>query len=561
MFKSVLFAVVFLYSIGFSHGQNAASYVQRQIDSLDLIKPETFKKVKPHGRAYLIKVQTQEDFDGINAAITKAIESGEKNIRVKIDAGVFQFHENHIIRKNESLSNVSISIVGKGTIITSDADNKRSLMTEPWLEMQYADSLIDVTDKDMKLCKIPFKNSWSNEDRARVAKVQVTQWFRANIYEVKKIDDTGIYFIAPELQWEDEYGCKGYNVNFDYLYMGKISRFRLYDKTRERQLNASRFINIVNSAYHLFSVSGICFESNKAGHPLISMTNVKAGQIMLSKCGFDCIRGEVANFSNTGNVVFADNTIRNTEGHEIRFVDNCPNVRVTGNVFENCGKAISNTFCVTCWESTYYIANNTFCDFGYAAIGVGMWHGFEKKYKSKGIIEYNEMYFTPTYFKESWKHMLMDSGAIYTWTQNDEVIIRYNYIHDYTGASENRGIFCDDGANNLKIYGNVVLNIPNNFSIDARTSKDQHEGFTNNANNFMAQNVVDNRVRFQGYEGENRHVVKGTNYILRNTDRNHLMNEFANLEMEIEDEMIDVDEIVENEKLIMKKKKIVKMKK
>jgi hypothetical protein len=60
-----------------------------------------------------------------------------------------------------------------------------------------------------------------------------------------------------------------------------------------------------------------------------------------------------------------------------------------------------------------------------------------------------------------------------------------------------------------------VINTPNSFSIDSRKSKDKIEGFSNNAFNFMAYNVMDNGIRFQGYEGEERHCCKGTNYVLK----------------------------------------------
>jgi hypothetical protein len=83
----------------------------------------------------------------------------------------------------------------------------------------------------------------------------------------------------------------------------------------------------------------------------------------------------------------------------------------------------------------------------------------------------------------------------------------------------------------------VVLNIPNSYCIDSRWSKDQHEGITNNANNFMAGNVVDGRVRFQGYEGEDRHCVKGTNYVVKGEKR--IENKFENLEKAQADVVID----------------------
>lgn len=525
------FCLCFLL-LGLLVNQNCAqdNIIEKQIASLEKEKPEDFKNVKPLGCVCVISVKTQEQFDGINDAITNAIAIGQKNIQIKISSGVYRFHECHIQRKNEQEEDVSISIEGKNVVVTSDAAYNDRLITEPWREMLYADTIIEVVDKDKKLCKMPYENSWSEQNRKCLTKVQITQWFRAPVYNVSKIDGTGIYFVASELKWEKGFAHAGYNVNFDYLYLGKTPRFRLYDVTRERQCEASSFVSLNDCKYRLFSISGIKFVSNSSGGALMGFNNVSAQQIVVKGCTFEYIQGNVVNASGTGNIVFDNNAVRNTYGNEVRFVNNCPNVRVTNNLFENCGQSIGNTFCVTCWESTYYVANNTFRDFGYGAIGVGVWHGFEKKHLSQGIIEHNEIYFTADYFANCWKFMLMDSGAIYTWTQNDEVIIRYNYIHDYTGAGDNRGIFCDDGANNLKIYRNVILKIPNSYCIDSRMSKDQKEGFTNNADNFMAQNVVDGRIRFQGYAGVQRHVVKGANYVIRKKGKSPVDNKFEYLE-------------------------------
>lgn len=547
MFKLFLSSIVVLFAIGFCNGQESKSAFQRQMESFDNVQPEPYEKIKPLGCAHVIKINTQEQFDGINDAITSAITAGKKNIRVKIARGLYQFHENHIQRNDEQKEDVSISIEGKGVVITSDSSYYGNSINEPWQEMLYADTIIDVIDKDKKLCLLPYKNNWNEQQRENLTKVQITQWFRAPVYHVSRIDDKGIYFTATELKWEKGYANDGYNVNFDYLYLGNTPRFRLYDVSKERKCVASCFVDLSNCKYRLFSIRGIDFISNTGGYPLISMTDVAVEQVSVKKCTFEYIRGNVANFSGTNNVEFDGNIVRNTTGNEVRFVNNCPNVRVTNNTFENCGRSISNTFCVTCWECSYYIANNTFRDFGYGAIGVGIWHGFEKKNYSGGIIEHNEIYFTPTYFADAWKHMLMDSGAIYTWTQNDNVIIRYNYIHDYTGSGDNRGIFCDDGANNLKIYGNVVLNTPNCYSIDSRMAKDKGDGFTNNANNFMANNVVDNRVRFQGHSDVQRHVVKGANMIVREADYQPLNNKYDNLELMEEDIVI-----IYNDKTIKK---------
>ena len=66
------------------------------------------------------------------------------------------------------------------------------------------------------------------------------------------------------------------------------------------------------------------------------------------------------------------------------------------------------------------------------------------------------------------QYTLMDGGAIYISTRLDDVVIRYNYIHNVKGMKDNRGIFCDDGAKNLKIYGNVFYGIHNSYCVDSR---------------------------------------------------------------------------------------------
>jgi len=542
--------IVLLFCFVSCQGQETSSYTKHIIDSLDNIKPILYNKIKPKDPVCMVKINTQEEFSRINDIISEAINAGKNNIKLTIGKGIFKFYENCILRNEENIPNVSISVVGNHTVITSDEDYDHSNIIEAWSELQYADSIIEVIDKKKKLCRIPYRNQLDQEEMSKLTKVQISQWFRSNIYDVEKIDRNGIYFVAPELEYVERFGRKSYNVNYDYLYLKKKARFRLYNKTKEHNCSASCFIRIKNANYGIITIKGIDFKSNKGGAPLISLSNVKAKQVIINNCSFEHIRGNVVNFSEVGNVAFTNNIVRNTQGNEIRFVNNCPNVRVTGNIFENCGVMLNNTLCVTCQESSYYIANNIFSDFGSAAIGVGKRH---KSHYSGGIIENNEIYFTMTYFAESWKHMLMDSGAIYTWTQNDDVIIRYNYIHDYAGAGDNRGIFCDDGANNIKIYGNIILNIANSYCIDSRFVKDQDSSFHNNSNNFLGNNIVNSPIRFQGYQSENRHCVKTTNYCFYKNEKQN--NKYKDLEIEESDIFICLDEISVSEDNINKKQR------
>ena len=509
--------------------QNTEASLRYQIDSLDNVQPLHYPNTKSVGRPYVIKVRNQEQFNEVGKLILDATKAGRMNIVVKIGKGNYLFHENHINLANLKQEEVSITIKGCNTVISSDQDySNDNYCTSPWGELTTADGLIEVVDEERKLCKIPFLNSMKDTDKSSYKQVQITQWFKAPKYEVERVDDSGVYFFANDLEYIKQFGRSGYNVNYDYLCAGKIPRFRLSDSRKVRPCIAACFLRINNSTLRSITLQGISFNGNKEGSSLFAMSSVKASAVVIQKCSFDYIRNTVASFSSTGNVVFNKNIITHTSGNELSFSGECKNVRVTNCRFENCGAVLGNTMCVRCNGGEYYIGNNVFCNFGYSAIGVGLWHGHEKKHDIRGIIEHNEIYFTDDYFAHREKYTLMDAGAIYVWTQNDDAIIRYNYIHDYGGMRFNSGLYCDDGASNCKIYGNIVLNVPDGCCITSRKVKDMKSAIKNNANNFMAGNVVDGAVVFAGYGAEERHCVKGANYVVKGKKIDG--NKFENLE-------------------------------
>lgn len=540
--KLIVLLLMLFCSLCHAFGQANSKYIQRQIDSLDKVpclSVQKYKSLRPEGYVHVINVNNQDQFDKINDDITRAIAHGKKNINVKVGKGVYHFRENHVMRMHERYPDVSITISGRKAVVTSDAYDTVGEDKFPWDELVQADALIQLVNESQRLFFIPYKNDIPAANYHQYTKVQVTQWYNSLCYDVHHLDSNGIYFTAPRLSRIKIAGREGFNVNYDFLYKGILPRFRLYDASRERERSASRFIALSGCEYRLFCVKGIIFRGNKSGLGLITINFCNVGQLTITGCKFDQIQSAVASIEGTDNVLFDNNEILNIKGGAVAFSRGCNNVRVTRNQFENCGLGLQQSFCVNCSEAEYYIAENTFRDFGYGAIGVGLWYGNDKNKYSGGIIEHNEICFTPEYFTAALKHMLMDSGAIYTWTQNDDVIIRYNYIHDYIGAGDNRGIFCDDGAANLKIYGNVVLNIPNCYNIDSRAVKDLVPGYNNNSNNFMAANIVDGSVRFMGYGQEKRRAIKGANFLLKRKVNNKYRDIFENLEMVENDVMGD----------------------
>ena len=532
MLRKFSFCIVFILCLICCNGQNYSGLIMQQIDSLDRIQPITLKKVRQKGRTSVI-IENQKQFNDINNQITKSINAGAKNIKVIIRPGLYHFKEYHILREDENADDISITIEGENAVLTSSENDFTYDIDNSWGAIVRADSLIDVINPAQKLCFIPYRNNFNKGLTSNITKVQITQMYRAVVYDVQRIDNSGVYFVATDLSYSDEFSRKGYSVNYDYLYKGEVPRFRLFDESKYGQNNASRFLVIVNSSYKSLSIRGLDFISNKEGAALFMTDMVHTNSFIISKCSFKNIRSSVGIFGGTNNIIVDDNIISETRGNELIFLRGCREIRVTNNIFEKCGQSMDQTFCINCGEAAYYIANNTFRDFGYAAIGVGVSYLQNKNFYTGGIIEYNEFYYTPTYIAHKDKHTLMDSGAIYAWTQNDDVIIRYNYIHDYEGAGDNRGIFCDDGACNIKIYGNIVLNTPDGYSIDSRYVKDQRYGLKNNSNNFIAFNVVDNKVRFMGCETERRHCVKGANFII--SEEPITKNKFSCLDLQVDD--------------------------
>lgn len=521
-------------------GVEGESQIIQQLDSLDNIRPFVINNKEPKSKAFIIQVKEQEQFDNINEDLTQAIEKGEKSIKIIIEKGVYSFHEKHIQRVNDNYNDVSISVEGKDAIITSSYNYQADLVNDnAWQELLPSEGLIEILNKEKGICKIPYKNGILGTEKENITRVQITQWYRAPSYNVLDIDSSGVYFKESGLKYIEYSGQRGYNVNYDYLYAQKYPRFRIFNISNYYYRSSSCFLYLENCSYRYIKVSGIRFSCNKEESALIEIRNVKTESVNICNNTFDHIRGNVCLVVNSDNVLFDGNNVRDTEGHELKFIRGCKSIQVTNNIFENCGKRLGQTFCINCGETEYYIAKNIFRDFGYCAIGVGIWHGNEKLFASKGIIEHNEIYYTPPYFANILKHTLMDSGAIYVWTQNDGTIIRYNYIHDYGGPRSNTAIFCDDGASNCKIYKNILINITGKNVISARKVEDQRVGIRNNSNNLIAYNIVEGSILFMGYGNQKRHCMKGENIVLNNSRGEPVNNTIAYLEQSAGDIKIE----------------------
>lgn len=504
------------------------------------------------GNTFVVHIDKQSDFDYINNSISKAISEGNTDIQVIIKSGIYYYKESHIRRVNDHHPNVSINIQGEDAILIAAGtdysnnskyqgdfspnatfvDTQNLSSYDYWGDCDYADGLIQVVDEKKNLCRLPYSKAKDmRTQECNNLYIRIPQWYKSSTYKVTKIEKGAIYFTTDKLEYIQKRGRQEYTVNYDYLFAGKNTRFLLCNPTDQskpmriegskaicknnqvHECSTCRFLSLDNVCFKNFTISGLYFLGNRdKNNHLISFVKTKTEKIEISNCRFEKIQSRIVFADDTPNLIFKGNTINQCRHHGFESTNSCENTVVTDNTFRDCGCNMLQTFCVNCKGKNYYIARNKFQNFGYGAIGIGVWHGSKKNHESSGIVEYNEIWYDSDYLAHLEQHTFMDSGAIYLWTQNDNVIIRYNYIHDYSGMFYNHGIYCDDGASNFKLIGNVIINITNNNSIDSRSC--QSEFPESNQDIQMMYNIVDRPIKFEGNTKKDNGCIKSRNILL-----------------------------------------------
>ena len=157
-----------------------------------------------------------------------------------------------------------------------------------------------------------------------------------------------------------------------------------------------------------------------------------------------------------------------------------------------------NTRAITGGGENLHICDNVIEDFNYSAIAVGSTTPNDKATRLTYIIERNEIRLSNNFTDRYIVNTLADGGGIYTGPQCTWGIIRNNVIENIKGIHSNRGIFLDDGAKNLAIYGNHINNTANSYDIDLRYCETYANGIPDhNTNNAIFQNVMTGTYRFE----------------------------------------------------------------
>lgn len=180
-----------------------------------------------------------------------------------------------------------------------------------------------------------------------------------------------------------------------------------------------------------------------------------------------------------------------------------PYMEVTNNKFSDIGKYSTNTHAI--WSiGKSYIAHNEFVNTNYSAIAVGKHNCANNELPTEDLVEYNYIHHTPAWIEARQQLGFQDSGDIYIRTNNGKATIRYNTILDCGGLGKNIGIYGDDGAYNMDIYGNIILDTENFYDIDCRDGSKKGEkrwiipdSNHLSTNNFIAYNICNGNFRIQ----------------------------------------------------------------
>ena len=478
LISSLALSFCFLAICGMAYGQSQAESSYKTFERYKAVQERVSTSTR---QAYCIRVNNQSNLASVNTAIRNAIKSGKKNIEVQFAPGVFYYDRLALYLYKISDKNVSISIRGNQTTLVSAGKDYRngkvvSAFDRNSLYLDKERKVINY-DSDVRnaLTKVEVLNASSKECRVKVGGdirytpglcIQLSEWFHCPVYEVTKIKDGYVHFIADDLSYDKAKQC--YNVQYDNAIGSVNPRLRFFDPSIIQKHDSaihecavSQFLILYKMKLKSFSISGIRFLGCANGkEALMYFRDVEVETICIQDCQFEWMNNLVCNLKNTNNFVFKGNELKNCSYGALNSAIDCSNTIVKNNSFYRMGKGWTNGSIVACHGANFVVSDNTFEDFGYSAISTGYNHKWGSKRVTSGVIENNEIFYGNEYFSNCEKYTLMDGGAVYVSTLSDIIIIRYNYIHDYRGVRSNRAIYCDDGAMNVKIYGNVIRNIP-----------------------------------------------------------------------------------------------------
>ena len=495
-------------------------------------------------RSTVIEIRSQLEFNLIGQTLESALKNGYDQVTVRFAKGVYCFGEKHINIVYWKYPGASVVFDGNGAVLTGkgfDINAKRrksgryvatsvnhdwqnavislDKLTDlrPFGPLRQSSGPIEVVDAKNGLCRLPCTESDLLKPYGTA--IQFTSWYRGLIYPVTKIQGGYVYFKVADLSKNGAY----YNIEGDKRYGGKHPKYQLIN-SREAEVwwdggklrfqtrgryhvsIASQAVEIMSSQFKSLEFKNFTFLGNGgSAQQLIHFFNLTC-PVTVRDCTFRGIRNLVISSRHQSAASYTGNVVEGCYKGFIIADRESVNTSVRNNRFNDNQLFMDNHFDVVVRGKNYLVKDNVFTDFTYGAIGAGNHFTSPGNPDSSGIIEDNEIFYTESFRKDPTR-TLMDSGAIYCWTKQDDLIIRNNYIHDIVGTKDNRGIFGDDGTINTTVTGNKILRIANSYDIDFRrvSSVETQSNSSVKKTNVgikMYDNTIDGKVRFEPRSGD-----------------------------------------------------------
>ena len=424
--------------------------------------------------AFALPVTSQRDFDRLDERIDSVLATGERSIEVCFEPGTYFFGEEHLKFSEIEAEGVELRLVGNGAVLVGSRNSEDPAFENGFVDLDKRhsfDALAPVKKAGFWPIHIPFSKSVYalrtkgeadvSEADAAGMKIILSQWFVGAVYDVVKISKGWVYFRRVPYRtriWSE-------------LRFGRcLPRYMLFSPQKAASAYpcaASNFLSVDDSRFGSLVLEGFHFLGNGDGGRLLRFSGMEADSVVVRRCTFEGIRSRGILVEGTDHFRLTDSDFREGALNQVYVDKTASDARIERNRFIRNGLLMTNDPIVNCKGSGFLVRDNYFEDFSYAAIGAGLHFTDSCGLVTSGVIEKNEICMSEAFRKPPIRS-LIDGGAIYVWTQNKDLLIRENYIHDIAGPHGNRGIFGDDGVVNLRVCDNTVLRVRGSYAIDVR---------------------------------------------------------------------------------------------
>ena len=424
--------------------------------------------------SFVLSVTGQQEFDRLDERIDSVLATGEREVEVQFVPGTYFFREGHLTLSGIQAPGTVLHLSGNGAVLVGGCDGQGPAFENGFVDLtgrKAVDALAPVRKAGFWPVRVPFRKGLYilpcrgepdvSEADAAGMKIILSQWFVGAVYEVVKISHGWLYFRRVPYRtriWSE-------------LRFGRcLPRYMLFSPRKAASAYvcaASSFLSVENSRLGNIVLDGLHFLGNGEGDRLIRFSGVEADSVVIRGCKFEGIRSRGLLVENTDHFHLRDNEFRDGALNQVYVDKTASGARIEGNRFFRNGLLMTNDPVVDCKGRDFMVRNNYFEDYSYSAIGTGLHFTDTAGLVTSGVIEKNEICMSEGY-RQAPMRSLIDGGAIYVWTQNKDLTIRENYIHDIVGPHGNRGIFGDDGVVNLKVCDNTILRVRGSYAIDVR---------------------------------------------------------------------------------------------